>query len=221
MVAVLLVVHVRLYREGISAIVTKDDRLQIVGIPDEPSGAVAQAVAHRPDVALVDMSMPGALDLIASIVLASPATKVIALGVDDDTEVVSCVEAGASGYITRDSSVEMLVTTIESVGREEMICSPRMAATLARQLALRSRTQKPPASAEPLTARQQQVLQLLRAGLTNKEIAHKLFIAEATVKNHVHHLLERLKVPSRMHAAQRATGVASRPIEASRRAGDR
>lgn len=216
MIALLLVMHVRLYREGLAAILGRHEGVRIVGISDERLDAVEQTMLQNPDVALVDMSMPGAVDLISSIAAANLTTKTIALGVDEDAQVVSCVEAGASGYITRDSSIDMLVATIESVGRGEMPCSPRMAANIARQLSLRARAHRPTPEPELLTGRQRQVLQLLRVGLSNKEIAQKLNIAEATVKNHVHHLLERLNVPSRTHAAQRASTPAQRPLEFAR-----
>jgi DNA-binding NarL/FixJ family response regulator len=129
-----------------------------------------------------------------------PAAKVVAFGVDDnEQDIITCAEIGVAGYVCREASTDELVEHVRSAIRDEVICSPRIAASLFRRLAsLAGRT----ASDDGLTIREGQVLSLIRAGLANKQIAAELSIAEATVKNHVHNLLEKLHVKRRAQAAR-------------------
>ena len=119
---------------------------------------------------------------------------------------VPLVEAGAAGYLTRDASLRDLFAALSSAVRDEVLCSPRIVASLARRLARLAEqhaTRPTPAS---LTAREAEVVGLLDAGLSNKEIATRLCIELPTVKNHVHHILEKLHVNRRGEAAARLRG---------------
>jgi DNA-binding NarL/FixJ family response regulator len=179
-----------------------------------------------------------------------PDARIVALGIDEEPDtVVGCAEAGIAGYAPRDCTVEQLVATLTSVERGELPCSPRVAAVLFRRLAARNRSRDasgdgagavshvvPPATATPrapvrpaasearrLTAREQEILALIDHGLSNKQIAEELRITAATVKNHVHSILEKLDVCRRGQAAAlvraRLTGVPVRPAERHERDG--
>jgi two-component system, NarL family, nitrate/nitrite response regulator NarL len=126
---------------------------------------------------------------------------VVALGVSEDPdEVLECAEAGVAGYVSRRATVEDLVKTIEGVERGELCCSPRMAAEMFHRVAALAAGQAA-ARLFPLTVREQAIVQLISRGLSNKEIAHALSIEVATVKTHVHHILEKLGVPRRAAVA--------------------
>jgi DNA-binding NarL/FixJ family response regulator len=131
-----------------------------------------------------------------------PAILLVGFGVDEvEREILACAEAGLAGYVPCDASLDELVLRIESVCRGELLCTPKIAASLFRRL--EATTIASPASAQvlTLTSRERDVLILIDGGLSNKEIASRLNIEVSTVKNHVHHLLEKLKVTSRAQAA--------------------
>jgi two-component system, NarL family, nitrate/nitrite response regulator NarL len=198
-VPVLVVSDVRLYRHGLAEILARHEGVEVVGTAANAADALAAAHSHPAALVLLDVTMPGGVETIRAVVRALPAAKVLALTVGDDEEqVIAWAEAGVSGYVTRESSLEELVAAIDGAQRGEVICSPRLAATLLRRV--RSLSAGVPASTgdePPLTARELEIVDLLDAGLSNKEIASRLFIEVATVKNHVHNILEKLRVRRR------------------------
>ena len=173
---------------------------------EEALAAVAQV---HPNVALVDMATDGALETIRALALTSPEVKIVALAVPEaEGEVIACAEAGISGLVSRDASLDDLLHSIASVARGEMVCSPRVAASLLRRV----RTLAAERAGEPvdphLTAREMQILRLIEdEGLSNKEIAQRLCIEVPTVKHHVHNLLEKLGVRRRSEAVARIRGL--------------
>jgi two-component system nitrate/nitrite response regulator NarL len=120
--------------------------------------------------------------------------------------VLGCAEAGVAGYVPREASLEDLVETIGCASRGELRCSPQLGVTLLRQLALRAAGVDDAASRAPLTSREVEIVRLIEHGLSNKEIATRLGIQVATVKNHVHNLLEKLRIHRRAEAADRLRG---------------
>jgi two-component system, NarL family, nitrate/nitrite response regulator NarL len=202
-IRLLVVSHVRLYREGLAVRLDGQRSIEVVGTADGSETATTQTSLTSPDIILVDMATPGALAIVESITRMAADRKVVAFAIDEDEQqIVRCVESGACGFITCESSVEDLITAVESVARDELLCSPRIAATLRRRLAARTTRNGPPTPHESLTNRERQVLRLVGDGLSNKEIAQRLGIAEATVKNHVHRVLEKLEVTSRNQACR-------------------
>jgi DNA-binding NarL/FixJ family response regulator len=124
----------------------------------------------------------------------------VTLGVDDgDDDVLAWAEAGVSGYVARDASFEDLVETVRAVARGELRCSPRLAATLLRRVT--ALAGDAPHSATRLTQREREISSLLEAGLSNKEIAGRLYIELPTVKNHVHNILRKVGASRRGEAA--------------------
>src|SRR3954451_21459532 len=136
MIRVLIVAHIRLYREGLRDMLGTEPRIAVVGTAAGADEAVAALREHAPDVVLLDMAIPDNVWLLRALCAAVPGTKVVALAVPDvEREVLACAEAGVAGYVTREGSVEDVVAAVESVARGEMLCSPRMAATLLQRVA--------------------------------------------------------------------------------------
>jgi DNA-binding NarL/FixJ family response regulator len=203
--SVFIVAEVRLYREGLAGSLSASTRLAVVGTCASRSDARERVRRLCPDVVLVDVAATGdSLDLIRDLRAEAIPCKVLAFAVEEHAaDIIECAEAGAAGYVTADASIEDLVTAIEQIARAELVCSPRIAAQLFGRISERSKQWSP--DAKTLTSRERQVLDCIRQGQSNKEIAQKLHIAEPTVKNHVHHLLEKLDVTTRAQAAARAT----------------
>jgi DNA-binding NarL/FixJ family response regulator len=204
-IRVLIVADVRLYREGLAASLSGRAQLSVIATCDGRAEALAGLRDLRADVAVVDMATRESLELIGDLRRRSDAMKILAFAVEEVTsEILHCAAAGATGYVTADASLEELVKAIESIAHEELVCSPKSAATLFRLLSERTEGLAARAPTRALTSRERQVLDFIRQGQSNKEIAQKLNIAEPTVKNHVHHLLEKLEVTTRAQAAAKA-----------------
>jgi DNA-binding NarL/FixJ family response regulator len=191
---------VRVHREGIAALLASDERLQVTTLApsvDELRGAPAPT-----DVIVVDTSLD---DLAERIRQASgdTAVPIVALGVpDDEHTVVAFAELGVLGFVDREAPVDDVVSSVLSAARREASFPPRIATTLLRRIssAAAVRASK---DATALTIRERQIVQLIARGLSNKEIATRLFIEVATVKNHVHNILEKLQVSRRSDAVAR------------------
>ena len=197
----LLVIDVRLYRDGLEATLTGRGPYVVVAAVATRAAAQAAIRALRPDVVVIDMAVREALDLIRDIRNEPDGAAVVAFAVDEVTsDIIRCAEAGASSYVTADASLDDLAAAIQSAVSGELVCPPRVAGELFRRLG-----KLDPARAQLghpfLTARERQVLDYVRAGLSNKEIGQRMCVAESTVKNHVHHLLEKLDVQTRAQAA--------------------
>ena len=212
-IRLLIVADIRLYQEGLAKILACEPRLEVVGTAADMSAAMRLVTACQVDVALVDMAMPQSLAAVRGVAVAAPHVKVVAVGVrDSEQDVVACAEAGVAGYVPRGASVADLVAVLECVGRGELLCSPSAAATLLRRVtALASGLGATGHPASSLTPREREIADLLEAGLSNKDIARRLGIEVATVKNHVHNLLEKLQVHRRAQAVARLHGADPRP----------
>ena len=205
--SVLIVTDIRLYREGLAHILCRERGVQVIGTSSARE-ALSEVVARHPAVALVDMASHGSLATIRALALGAPQLKIVALAVRDaEGEVIACAEAGISGLVSRDASLDDLVQTIDSVARDEMVCSPRVAASLLRRVrTLAAERARAPVDLH-LTGREMQILRLIEEGLSNKEIAQRLCIEVPTVKHHVHNLLEKLGVSRRGEAVARIRGL--------------
>jgi len=189
-----VVSDIRIFREGLAALLA--ERGFEVAVAVDASSGLESIRAHRPKVALVDAAVPAAIDLIRE----AGSTRVVVFGLGDtEEEVVACAEAGASGYVARDDSFDDLVAALESAARSELLCSPRMAAVLLRRVSTLAVEWRGGATRR-LTPREREIVELIDEGLSNKEIARRLSIELATVKNHVHNILEKLQVRRRGEA---------------------
>ncbi len=156
-----------------------------------------------PRVVLLNMATRDSALLLRQALKMNPTVRVIVLGMteEDESEIVSCAEAGAAGYHLRSESLEDLLMLIRKVAAGESLCSPKVSAILLRRLSDLAQQRQPPDKGLVLTAREAQILKMLELGLSNKEIAEQLCIALHTVKNHIHNLLSKLGVSSRAQAA--------------------
>jgi two-component system, NarL family, nitrate/nitrite response regulator NarL len=215
-IRLLIVIDVRLYREGLAATLADHKHLFVAGTVGCYAEALPAVVNLKPDVVIIDVALADSLNLMRELRAKTPTTRIVAFAVDEDiSAILDCAEAGAAGFVTANASVDELVNAIDRTIAGELLCSPRMAAELLRRAADREdRHAQPQRAPAGLTSRENQVLVFVRKGLSNKEIAVALNIAESTVKNHVHHLLEKLHVPTRTHAAAQ---VSATPVRASLR----
>jgi two-component system nitrate/nitrite response regulator NarL len=197
---------VRLYREGLADVFGREEGLQVVGTGALDPAALALVAGARPDVALVDATGRAALDLVRAIRRESPAVAVVVLAVPElDSAILACAEAGIAGYLTRNGSLAELVDTIRRAARGEAVCPPAIVGHLLRRVGLLAAQHQPAEDLAELTPRELEVVHLLAEGLTNKEIAGRLFISVATVKNHVHNILEKLSVRKRSDVIARVS----------------
>jgi|SRR5882762_8755321 len=212
MIRVLVVANIRIYREGLTDALARVEHLAVVAGVSNLDAALQELRASRPDVVLVDMAMETGLATARALLSAEPGLRVIALGVPDvEKDLIACAEAGIAGLVPREASLNDLVATLESTARGELMCSPRTAATLLRRLARLAAERDETSPATPLTAREREILGFLDRGISNKEIARGLGIEVPTVKNHVHNILEKLKVHRRGEAAALVRRRANRP----------
>jgi len=200
----LIVSDVRLYREFlITVLQTQLPALDAEGVPCGAE-AMQRLVAGSPTLLLLDLRCRQCHGLLKTVPTLSASARMIAFAVDDnDSEILACAEAGVSAYVLSDASVEELIAAIETVLRGDQHLPARVAASLFRRLATPDGAGAEAGARVNLTARERQVLCLIVQGLTNKEIATRLQIEIATVKNHVHNVLIKLRVKSRAEAAGR------------------
>lgn len=205
-VRALVAASVRLYRDGLAH--SLGAAMQVVAQTGDAPATLAEAGRVCPDVVLLDVALDGALALVRSICQSVPATRVVAFAVDDAAEhqVLAYAEAGVAGWIGRDATAAEIVDSVLRAARGELLCSARTAALLTRRLAALAalaRERPAPSPAAQLTPREAEIGELLSRGLSNKHIARALGLQLATVKNHVHNILEKLEVRSRGEAGAR------------------
>ncbi|WP_329391734.1 response regulator transcription factor (plasmid) [Streptomyces sp. NBC_01351] len=182
-------------RAGVVALLSPEPCIAIVGEADNGREAVELVASLRPDVALIDLRMPvmDGVAATAEIVAGPAATRVLILTTyDTDVEIERAVEAGAIGYLLKDTTREQLVGAIRSAARGETVLAPRVA----ERLVARMRQPDPVV----LTARELDVLSAVADGLSNADIGKRLVIAEATVKTHLLRVFAKLDVSDRTHA---------------------
>jgi len=200
LIHVLLIIGTRFYREGLAEALKHVAGIQVVGA-SAAVGALPRVQLLRPDVVLVDSTSADMLGMVRMLAVSAPTAKVVALTLPEQPpDVLACAEAGAAGYVSQQASLAELVLTIQAVSRGEMQCPPEITGSLLRRVAVLAADRRAFLSGSTLTARELEVLSLLDEGLSNKQIARRLCIELATVKNHVHHILEKLQVSHRGEA---------------------
>ncbi len=199
----LVVDDVPLFRAGLTSAL-REAGYDVVGEAEGADSAVAAAESDQPDVVLLDILMTGlsGLDVVEKILAVAPGAKVVLLtGSESEEDLLAALKAGARGYLIKDVPFPRLVEAIDAVESGGAALSPQMAGKLldvARQLL---RHQELLQSRKPtLTGREIEVLQLVAAGNTSREIGHMLFISENTVKNHIRNILDKLGLHSRNEA---------------------
>lgn len=200
MISVVILADIRLYREGLADVLGRQPGIRVVGTAATDTEGIACVGETNPDVALIDMAMLDSAGVVRSLGMAAPSVKVLALAVPEtDSHVLACAEAGIAGYVPREGAFEDLLAALHGVARGEAFCSPRIISVLLRRIAALTVQQYP--AATRLTPRELEILDLIDRRLTNREIAERLCIELATVKNHVHNILEKLQIRGRGDAA--------------------
>jgi two-component system nitrate/nitrite response regulator NarL len=195
---------VRLVREGLVATLHDRDGITVVDAVGMDAPGIARIIATEPDVVLVDLGQ--ASPVVAARVLraASPEAKLVAFALDEnDTDVFACAAAGFSSYIPRESSADELHRALVDALDGRMHCAPHIAAAMFRRLADLLHVNGTGPVLPSLTSRESEILTLTEEGCSNKEIARRLKISSATVKNHMHNILQKLQVTRRGQAVAR------------------
>jgi two-component system, NarL family, nitrate/nitrite response regulator NarL len=198
----MIVSDIRLYREGIGLILRGQRRMDPVGqVADVPQALVCFREA-RPDVVLLDGAMSDAVGAVRTLVAAEPDMRVVVLGVEeDDVVVLEYAAAGVSGYVPRSADKRALAAALETVAAGGALCSPPVAAALLKRVATLSARNAHDTRTARLTLREREIVELVRDGMSNKEISQRLCIEVPTVKNHVHNILEKLDLRRRGEVA--------------------
>jgi len=209
---VYLISGMTLHREGLAEVLARRDGIELVGTAADPDVVPLPVLASRGverTIIVLDAAGVDVAEVALRIARAS-CGPVLAINVPvRERDVIACAEAGVACCLTAEASIDDLVAAIASVARGEARCSPWTAAVLTRRVAALARERRAPLAevAEPaspaagLTVRELEIVELVDQGLSNKEIARRLCIELPTVKNHVHHILEKLGVRRRADAA--------------------
>jgi two-component system NarL family response regulator len=195
----------RLFREGLRLILHQEKGIKIVG--EAVNGPQAISVVHdlKPDVVLLDISMPemNGIEVLPVIKKESPKTKPLMLTASvDEAKIFKALKAGAKGYMSKDASVPDLIKAIQAVQRGELWVQRRLLSRFFDEEAEADPrgNRQHETTEEDLSPREQEVLRCLVSGCTNKEIAEQLFISEKTVKTHLNNIFRKLRVTRRLHA---------------------
>ncbi len=198
-IRVLIVDDHPVVRDGLRGMFSGEPGFEVAGEAADGGEAVALAQSLQPDVILMDLHMPNVDGVSAIRQLAeqgSEARVLVLTTYDQDSYVLPAIEAGATGYLLKDAPGEELLRAVRAVAQGETILSPSVAGRLVDQV--RNPQQ------DALSQRELEILALVAAGTTNREIARELFISEATVKTHLLHIYEKLEVPDRAAAVAEA-----------------
>jgi len=188
-------------REGLRTLINSTPGMEVVGEAADGKEAIQQAQTHNPDVILMDLVMPkmGGIEAISQIKADNPQIHVLVLtSFSGDDQVFPAIKAGALGYLLKDAPPPGILDAIRAVCRGESSLHPSIAVKLVREL--REPPDLPPTS-HPLTEREVEVLKLVAQGLSNQEIAERLFISEGTVGTHMRNILGKLHLANRTQAA--------------------
>ncbi|MBV9810567.1 MAG: response regulator transcription factor [Solirubrobacterales bacterium] len=204
-IRVLVVDDHDLFRAGLSSLLSAQPGIEVVAQASGGRMGVRLAGELQPDVVLMDVRMPDleGPEATRKILERHPATRIVALTVvSDEADVEAVVEAGASGFLTKDTPIDSLVLAVRAAANGVAWLSPRAAEVVLGRVRRDGADGRPDASlADDLSAREREVLRLIARGLENAEIAQELGISPRTAKNHVSNILAKLGLPSRIQAA--------------------
>ena len=192
-------------RQGVRSVLANHPDIQVVGEAENATTLFATIDSLKPDVVLVDIRMPGqnGIEITQRLKRDTPEIKVIVLSTyDDDEYLFGALRAGAEGYLLKSASQEVLADSIRQVGRGERLLSPNLMGKVMREF--RDLAKDKARTESGLTDQEVEVLRMIAAGATNKEIAEKLYWSEVTVKRKVQDILEKMAVANRAQAVAEA-----------------
>lgn len=200
---ILVVDDSRLYRESLAALLTQQTGIGVVDSAESLESVSSHIALSDPDVVILNLATVESSAILTAIRQQRPRAKLVVVGVDDTDErqVITCAEAGVSGYLTRSDSLDDLISIIRRLVVGDTPISPRISAFLLRRIRDLADDRRHQPRLSLLTDREIQILRLIGAGLSNKDIAEQLTIELHTVKNHVHSMLTKLGVRRRGEAA--------------------
>ncbi len=201
--SVLLVDDHPLFREALRTAIETEADLMVVGEVADGQQAVHEALALAPDVIVMDLYLPvkDGITAIAEILAGNAAARILAItSSTEDKQVVAAVQAGAMGYLLKDASREEFLFGLRQVASGRVHLPPGVAEKLARGVQSASRPAVEADLVEPLTPREQEILDLLGKGLSNRAIARQLSLSESTVRVHVYNILGKLGLEDRSQA---------------------
>lgn len=205
-IKILLVEDNRILRDGIKAIINKQADLKIVAVSGGNRDTLPQALRVKPHVVLMDLGLrnENGLRVVATLIKELPQTKVIGMGlIPSQLDIVELVEVGAAGFILKDATIEEVLGTIRAVARGIKILPPLLTGSLFTHVvehALRQGKRKL-AEAVRMTKREREITTLIAEGMSNKDIAQRLNLSTYTVKSHIHNILEKMALHSRLEIA--------------------
>lgn len=216
-ISVVLVDDQSLVREGLAMIVDSQADMTVVGTAEDGASAVDVVRRLRPDVVLMDVRMPGLDGLTAARTLLATdcRSKVIMLTTFDlDEYVAEALTLGASGFLLKDSPRHVLLSAVRRAASDELVLAPEVLDRMVTSF-VRHGARRPDPRLDALTSREREVLALVASGLSNAEIADRLFLGLTTVKTHVGRLLEKTGLRDRVQLVVLAhdCGLAERPLE--------
>jgi len=215
-IRVLVVDDHTLFRRGLTALLSRDPRVQVVGDAGDAGEAQRRAQELQPDVILLDNHLPGVrgVDALAALQDAVPHARIVMLTVsEDETDLAAALRSGAAGYLLKTIEGDALISAIERAVRGESVIATEMTGKMISAYlgaAAHNGVAAAPVQASPLAAlssREREILRGIAQGASNKEIGRELGIAETTVKVHVQNVLRKLHVSTRVHAAVIATEI--------------
>jgi DNA-binding NarL/FixJ family response regulator len=203
--SLLLLSDIRFMREGLTDALRREAyTFRTVSVAADLREAMTVMRAGLPDLILIDSALPDGPATVRRLRQHAPEIRIIALAVaETEAEVIAWAEAGASGYVPRSAALADVAGFLTGIMRGEQICSTTIAAGLLRRIANGPRAQATNQRARPaLTAREEEIVSLIHAGLSNKEIARRLKICLATTKSHVHNVLNKLDLERRTQVSR-------------------
>ncbi len=197
MIKVLLADDQALVRAGFRALLDAQDDIEVVGEASDGDEAVALARRHRPDVVLMDIRMPGTDGLAATRTISGDdrlaAVRIVILTTFElDEYVFEAIRAGASGFLVKDTEPVELLRAVRAVAAGDALLSPGVTRRLIAEFATRTRSPRPAPALDALTEREREVMGLVAEGLTNDEIAERLYVSPMTAKTHVSRAMTKL-----------------------------
>jgi len=209
-VSLIIVTDYRLFGECLASMLIRYEPFTVLAVVQTAEEVLQHIQEHQSDIILIDVHLPHTMVLTLTHQLTRdfPHVRVLLLGVTEaETEIQAYVEAGAGGYVLKNTPFHELQSVIELVTRGETMCSPHIAHAMFARLSELAQTSASSVTHEPviLSDRELEILQWIAEGWSNRQIAEYLYLSPHTVKNHVHNILKKLRVQRRLEAIKYAS----------------